>query len=76
MIDLAKQFDVYQGKQTVARYTGPRDPEAIHQLYIFLRRNEWKGMLYINFSGNGGVSDIVFSEKKLTTAEVVALTPK
>ena len=69
LIDLTKQFDIQQGKHTLVRYTGPRDPESIHSLYIFLRQRQWRGRLAINFTGNGGVTDITFTDAK---AEVVS----
>lgn len=70
MIDLTEQFVIHErGKHTLARYTGPRDPESIHSLYIYLRQQQWRGMLNINFTGNGGVTDITFTDDKRLVAK-------
>lgn len=62
MIDFTSQFALQRGKHTFARYTGPCDEETIRNLYIFIRRVQWRGQLYINFSGNGGVTNIIFTD--------------
>ncbi len=65
LIDLATQFAIQpHGQRTIARYIGPRDPESIHALYISIRRAGWRGMLGMNFGGDGGVTDITFTDDK------------
>lgn len=73
MIDLKTQFSLQpHANRTLARYTGPRDPESIHLLYIFLRQQQWKGMLNICFTGNGGITDITFTDDKKLALETVS----
>ena len=76
MIDLTSQFSIQQGKHTFARYTGARDPESIHALYIFIRQHRWRGKLFINFTGDGGITDIIFTDGKKLEPETVASIAK
>jgi len=60
----SKQFEVKREDQAIARWIGPKDDTTIAQLLDLFRREKWKGQLAISYSGNGGVSDIVFTERK------------
>ena len=61
----SKQFEIKREDQAIARWTGPKDDETLAQLLELFRREKWRGQLVVNYSGNGGVSDIVFTERKL-----------
>lgn len=60
----SKQFEVKREDQAIARWTGPKDDITLAQLLDLFRREKWKGQLSISYSGNGGVSDVVFTERK------------
>jgi len=67
------KFDVKTKATAIAHYQGPktpRDPEYdndIGRLHEFLVREKWKGLLTIGYVGNGGVSEIMFTENKPAT---------
>lgn len=61
----SKQFEIKREDQAIARWTGPKDDATLAQLLELFRREKWRGQLVVSYSGNGGVSDIVFTERKL-----------
>ena len=60
----SKQFEIKREDQAVARWTGPKDDETLAQLLTLFRTERWRGQLSINYTGNGGISDVVFTERK------------
>ena len=65
--------DVKLQGRAIAHYRGPKtpkDPEYdnhIGRLHEYLLRNHWQGHLEINYTGNGGVQDVLFTEIKPAT---------
>lgn len=64
MTDFSPQFDTKP--HALARYTGPKDIKTVVELVHFVLRENWRGQLVVNCTGNGGMSDIFFSEVKRT----------
>ena len=60
----SKQFEIKREDQAIARWTGPKDDATLVQLLDLFRKERWRGQLSISYAGNGGVSDIVFTERK------------
>lgn len=60
----SKQFEIKREDQAIARWTGPKDDATLAQLLDLFRKERWKGQLVVSYSGNGGVSDVVFTERK------------
>ena len=60
----SKQFEIKREDQAIARWTGPRDIETLAQLLTLFIGEKWRGHLQIDFPGNGGVNDVVFTERK------------
>ncbi len=64
------KFDVKTKATAIAHYTGPKNPREegydndIEKLHRFLLREQWKGLLTIGYVGNGGVSEVMFTETK------------
>lgn len=63
------QFEVKLQGHAIARYLGEKDDASLSALLRFFRREKWRGQLVINWPGNGGVNDIVFTEVRRATAE-------
>lgn len=60
----SKQFEIKREDQAIAKWTGPKDDETLAQLLALFRRERWRGQLVINYPGNGGINDVVFTERK------------
>jgi len=60
----SKQFEVKREDQAIAKWVGPKDDVTLGQLLALFRIEKWKGQFTISYSGNGGVSDVVFTERK------------
>ena len=58
------KFDVKMDAQATAKYLGPKDDNSLSDLISFFRKERWRGALVINWPGNGGVNDVVFTERK------------
>ena len=58
------KFDVKMEAQAIARYVGPKDDSSLGKLVAYFRREKWRGALVINFPGNTGINDVVFTERK------------
>jgi hypothetical protein len=69
------EFHLTLQGHAIAKYLGPRSPKDaeydnhIERLHEFFRAKKWKGQLVINYPGNGGVNDIVFTEVRRMTEE-------
>jgi len=65
------EFDVKLQGHAVAKYLGPKDAISIAKLFEYLRTDRWRGQLVINFPGNSGVNDIIFTEvRRMSESEV------
>lgn len=64
MSDFTPQFETKA--HAIARFLGPRDQGTVVNLLQFVIHEKWRGQLVINFTGNGGIQDVVFSEVKRT----------
>ena len=60
----SKQFEIKREDQAIARWTGPKDEATLAQLIALFIREKWKGRFEVNFPGNGGINDVVFTERK------------
>ena len=60
----SKQFEIKREDQAIAKWTGPKDDATLTQLLNLFRAEKWKGQLVVSYSGNGGVSDVIFTERK------------
>ncbi len=60
----SKQFEIKREDQAIARWTGPKDAETMTQLLALFLREKWRGQWIISLSGNGGISDATFTERK------------
>lgn len=65
------EFDVKLQGHAIAKYLGDKSAANVAQLYQFFREKKWRGKLEINFPGNGGVNDIVFTEVRRATEDGV-----
>ncbi len=63
------EFDVKLQGHAIAKYLGDKSAANVAQLYQFFRGKKWRGKLEINFPGNGGVNDIVFTEVRRATED-------
>jgi hypothetical protein len=61
----SKRFEVKREDQAVAVWKGPKDDATLAQLLALFRSEKWRGHLTINYPGNGGVNDVVFTERKV-----------
>lgn len=61
----SKQFEIKREDQAIAKWTGPKDDATLAQLLNLFRTEKWRGQLTISYTGNGGISDIVFTERKM-----------
>lgn len=61
------EFSIRMEGRAYARYLGPRDPNSIRDLFEWCKREKVRGQLQINFTGNGGVTDIILDEKRRMT---------
>ena len=64
MASFNPEFSIRMEGRAYARYLGPRDPESIRELFLWCKREKVRGQLQINFTGNGGVTDIILDEKR------------
>jgi hypothetical protein len=55
-------FDVKLQGHAIATYRGPKSADMVAKLYEYFRKEKWRGQFVINFPGNGGVNDMVFTE--------------
>jgi hypothetical protein len=69
MADFKPEFDVKMEGHAIAKYLGPKDDNSLAKLLAFHRSEKWRGQLVINYPGNGGINDVVFTEKKRATIE-------
>jgi hypothetical protein len=60
----SKQFEVKREDQAIAKWTGPKDEATLAQLIALFIREKWRGQFVISFPGNGGVNDVIFTERK------------
>lgn len=58
----SKQFEVKLQGHAIATWTGPKDDATLARLLELIRREKWRGQLQVNYSGNGGVSTVIFTE--------------
>ena len=63
------KFSIKMEGRAYARYLGPRDPDSLSQLVDWCKREKVRGQLQINFTGNGGITDVVLDEKRRMTVE-------
>lgn len=61
----SKQFEIKREDQAIARWTGPKDAETLGQLLELFLREKWRGQWTISLSGQGGITDAVFTERKM-----------
>lgn len=71
-----KQFSIKKEEVATAKWLGPKDDSSLAKLLGLFRREKWRGQLQINYVGNGGINDVVFTERpsKMTedgSAEVI-----
>jgi hypothetical protein len=60
--DFKPQFTVKATGHVVAEFTCERTSSNIGLIFEWIKREQWKGCLQINFAGNGGVCSIRFAE--------------
>ena len=60
----SKQFDIKREDQAIATWTGPKDDATLAELLTVFRQEKWRGQFVISYSGNGGVTSVVFTERK------------
>lgn len=63
MVFDSKQFQIRKDQVAIAKWTGPKDEVTLGELLRLFIRERWRGQLQVNFPGNGGINDIVFTEK-------------
>jgi hypothetical protein len=56
------KFEIKLEGHAKAKFVGVKDGATVGQLFDYFRANKWKGRFEINFPGNGGVNDIIFTE--------------
>jgi len=61
----SKQFEIKREDSAIAKWTGPKDNGTLAELICLFRRENWRGQFVVNFPGNGGVNDVIFTERKL-----------
>jgi hypothetical protein len=61
----SKQFEIKREDQAVATWKGPKDSGTISQLLALFLREKWKGEFIVSFPGNGGIGNVVFTERKV-----------
>jgi hypothetical protein len=62
----SKQFQVIRKKAreyALAKWTGPKDDDTLSELLKLFRREKWRGQLRVDYPGNGGINDVVFTEQ-------------
>jgi hypothetical protein len=67
----SKQFEIKREDQAIAKWVGPKDDATLCQLLELFRDEHWRGELVISYPGNGGVSNVIFTERKMRRAEKV-----
>jgi hypothetical protein len=60
----SKQFVIKREDMAIAQWRGPKDDETLAQLLSLFRREKWRGQFVVNYVGNGGVNDVIFTEHK------------
>jgi hypothetical protein len=60
----SKQFEVKREDQAIAKWVGAKDDATLAKLLTLFRSEGWRGQLVINYPGNGGVNDVIFTERK------------
>lgn len=65
----SKQFDVKFQGHAIATWRGAKDDATLTQLLKLVRNEKWRGQLQINYTGNGGVTGVVFTEVRRMTEE-------
>lgn len=63
MVFDSKQFQVKKSEVAIAKWLGSKDDDTLAELLKLFRRELWKGQLQINYVGNGGINDVIFTEK-------------
>ena len=63
----SKQFEVKLQGHAIAKWLGKKDAATLAQLFSLCLKEKWRGRLEINFPGNGGVTDVVFTEVRRMT---------
>ena len=58
----SKQFDVKLQGHAVATWLGAKDDPTLARLLELIRKEKWRGQLQVNYTGNGGVTNVVFTE--------------
>jgi hypothetical protein len=66
-MEFKPEFDVKTQGHAIAKYLGPKDDASLAQLLAFFRKEKWRGQLVLNYPGNGGMNDIVFTEVRRAT---------
>jgi hypothetical protein len=60
----SKQFEVKREDQAIATWKGPKDAATLAQLIELFLREKWRGQFVVSFPGNGGINDVIFTERK------------
>lgn len=60
----SKQFEIKRSDMAVGTWKGPKDTDTLANLIKLFREEKWRGQFVVNFPGNGGVNDVVFTEHK------------
>ena len=66
---LRSQMEMKMEGHCRARWTGSKDVKTIAELFEFYRTEGWRGQWVINFPGNGGVTEIIFTEVRRASHE-------
>ena len=66
---LRSQMELSFEGRARAKWLGAKDAKTISDLFEFYRTQGWRGQWRINFSGNGGVSEIIFDEIRPASLE-------
>jgi hypothetical protein len=70
MEEFKPEFDVKLQGHAIAKWEGAKDETTIGKLFTFFRASKWRGRFEVNFPGNGGVNDVVFTEiRRMTETE-------
>lgn len=63
----SKQFKVKLQGHAIATWEGPKDTDTLSKLLELIRTEKWRGQLQVNYAGNGGITQIVFTEVRRMT---------
>jgi hypothetical protein len=56
------EFEIKATGHVTATFKGTATPAHIANVVEWVKRQQWRGVLQINYVGNGGINSIVFAE--------------